>query len=308
MYIKKNTEKKIEILKLIIETGEYSMKLEQLKTKATPEILLKISKQIESLKSKDDLNKYIEKNKNILDIIVEYAKAVMLFTEGGFAAVKDPESFNPKRDGMTWRQSNLIQMLGEYSSELSGSAGKEDYQKANYIILTLAKRNSLPGEKKEEHALLYRGLGWVPPGVFLNLVMPGKTYSIGNSASCSVDKEIAFNWISRKGRWKVIYILNNKKQHRGMRVGFSSANPQEEEVILAGNIKIKSFIHETDRSKAKLGFKGQKLLKKFSGGVFKTTNFEELVKFVETVESQLGASKSQQNDMGITYVYAEVIE
>jgi hypothetical protein len=191
--------------------------------------------------------------------IMEFAKALQLYSAANVATVRDPEKFDEKlakpfNDAIQNHFSPLMRDLNTYFKsygfmDFSAKVTKDDYKKANYIIKMLPRAK----RQDKDKATLYRGLYGLDFNTLLNLIIPGSTYSLGELASASTSLDSVEAFITGNKPAFIVYTINNP-QLLGGTFGMGSGMVEENEVLIGGKIRIDSFTMET-----RLGLRGRKL-------------------------------------------------
>lgn len=170
---------------------------------------------------------------DIYEFIVEYAKAVILFTGGNVATVRNPDGFDRMKadpwfdlygesrivrvmiEGMEVYQEikedcesfgrdietpdfcetmRAFAPIGEPLLRFEDPPTQEDYMKSNYLMKFLANSESDAVGTARLLPALYRGMASVPANVFLDLCKPGEIYDIGAVVSASLSQSKAMTF------------------------------------------------------------------------------------------------------------------
>ena len=170
---------------------------------------------------------------DIYEFIVEYARAVILFTGGNVATVRNPDGFDPMMadpwfdlygesrivrvmiEGMEAYQEikedcesfgrdietpdfcetmRAFAPIGEPLLSFEDPPTQEDYMKANYLMKFLANSESAAAINTPRP--LYRGMASVPANILLDLCKPGEIYDIGGIVSASLSQQKAMSFAS----------------------------------------------------------------------------------------------------------------
>lgn len=172
------------------------------------------------------------------DQVDDVLRAVYLFTGLSVSTVRNPSEFDESKSspafaefyGGTFWEMLLYEVDWPTDEEWVPDGG--DYARANKILQAGASATTL-GAPKE----LYRGISNLDPNVFLDLMRPGATYSLGEIVSTTFVKSMAVQYIKGAGAYKILYVISNPKG-KGFRVDDISAYPHEAEVIVGGNITV----------------------------------------------------------------------
>jgi hypothetical protein len=210
--------------------------------------------------------------------IMEFAKALQIYSAANVAAVRDPELFDEKQakpfnQAIQNHFSPLMNDLNRHFKkygyiDFTAVLTKDDYKKANYIIKMLPRAN----RQDKKKATLFRGLYGLDFNTLLNLIIPGSSYSLGQLASASTSKESVEAFITGNKPAFIVYTINNP-QLLGGTFGMGSGMVEENEVLIGGKIRIDSFTMET-----RLGLRGRKL------GLPKIiTEAEDAIKYIEYI-------------------------
>ena len=208
--------------------------------------------------------------------IMEFAKALQLYSAASVATVRDPEKFDetlakPFNQAIQNHFSPLLSDLNRQFKrfiDFAAMVTKEDYQKANYIIKMLPRAK----RQDKDKATLYRGLYGLDFNTLLNLIIPGSSYSLGELASASVSLDSVMDFITGNKPAFLVYTIDNP-QLLGGTFGMGSGMVEENEVLIGGTIRVNSFTIETN-----LGFRGKKL------GLPKViTEMEDAIKYIEYI-------------------------
>ena len=173
----------------------------------------------------------------------EIAKAILLFTGGHVAAVRNPQSFEEDKakklfDGFTSGQ-NLPQTYFEVEAiDPNWVPSLKDYSNANGILYILM--NSVVSSDK----MIFRGLKELPANIFLDLTKPGSVYDIGSIVSTTTSKHIASSFAKKP--YSLVYWIKNDKA-KGIDVSRSSMFVHEKETIISGKIRIDNITWGTYR-------------------------------------------------------------
>ncbi len=225
--------------------------------------------------------------------IMEFAKALQIYSAAHVPTVRNPENFNeelalPFMQAIQNQISPLMNDLYKYFKQhidLSLVITKDDYKKANYII------KMLPHAKRQDKdkATLYRGLHGLDFNTTLNLIIPGSEYSLGELASASTSQESVSNFLGGEKPIYIFYTINNPKLLGGT-FGIGSGFLEENEVLIGGKIRVDSFTMKTQ-----LGFKGRKL------GLPKIiTETEDAIKYMEYIaQLKNGLIKIHKNSIQV---------
>lgn len=184
---------------------------------------------------------YLDKEE--IDQVDDVLRAVYLFTGLSVDTVRNPSGFDDARakpafaeffGGTFWEMLLYeIPLYGvEWPTDEEWVPDAGDYARANKILQAGASATTL-GAPKE----LYRGISNLEPNVFLDLMRPGATYSLGEIVSTTFVKSMAVQYIKGAGAYKVLYVISNP-QGKGFKVDDISAYPHEAEVIVGGNITV----------------------------------------------------------------------
>ena len=169
----------------------------------------------------------------------EIIRAIVLFTGGHVATVRAPEEFDPAK-------AEVYKMVNDGLVDIF-TPSKETFQKANIILNKIIKT---PIAKKTP---VWRGLALPEktgkfPG--LETYTKGKTISVGNIVSFSIDPEVAKDFADRMAQEADYYdentqspiwrtILHVPALKRGADVDeFSEFEDVEKEIIVSGKFKI----------------------------------------------------------------------
>ena len=269
------------------------MRFEEFKKVYKPEQIIKLAGKIENYDGniRDFINKATSE-RNTGTLLRGIVKALMLFTGGNVASVRDPEKFDPEKSKQ-FDLSRVGRMLDNYASQ---SPTKDDYQISNYILKILAQSKAKkPWNATQE---LYRGLHSLSANAFLALCKPGTVYSLGEIISTSISAAVATNFVNDKPRYQLVYTLDNTKIKKGIyTAGRTSAYAHEEEVVLGGKIKITGF----------------RMIPTYNGifpfeyaGPYhdEIKDFDKLMEYVQLIENLVEDKKVR---VGEVTVYAEVL-
>lgn len=210
--------------------------------------------------------------------IMEFAKALQLYSAASVATVRDPEKFDEKlakpfNEAIQNHFSPLMRDLNtRFRSygfiDFAAKVTKDDYKKANYIIKMLPRAK----RQDKDKVTLYRGLYGLDFNTLLNLIIPGSTYSLGELASASTSLGSVEAFITGNKPAFLVYTISNP-QLLGGTFGMGSGMVEENEVLIGGKIRIDSFTMET-----RLGIRGSKL------GLPKViTETEDAIKYIEYI-------------------------
>jgi hypothetical protein len=225
--------------------------------------------------------------------IMEFAKALQIYSAAHVPTVRNPENFNeelalPFMQAIQNQISPLMNDLYKYFKQhidLSLVITKDDYKKANYIIKMLPRAK----RQDKDKATLYRGLHGLDFNTTLNLIIPGSEYSLGDLASASTSQESVSNFLGGEKPIYIFYTINNPKLLGGT-FGVGSGFLEENEVLIGGKIRVDSFTMKTQ-----LGFKGRKL------GLPKIiTEAEDAIKYMEYIaQLKNGLMKIHKNSIQV---------
>lgn len=270
------------------------MKFEEFKEVYKPKEIIKLAGEIENYDGsiKDFVAKATSK-RSTGTLLRGIVKALMLFTGGNVASVRNPDSFNAEQSEK-FDLSKVAKILGNYSDK---SPTKDDYQISNYVLELLAQSDA----KKPWHATqeLYRGMNRLSANAFLALCKPGAVYSLGKIVSTSVDKNVAYGFIKKAPKYKLVYILDNSKVKKGIYTADRTSSwSHEQEVVLGGRIKILKFeIKPTYEDINPFEYSGP-----WESGTI--TDFDKLMEYVQVMEN---FNSNKNAEIGGMTVYAEVL-
>ena len=173
-----------------------------------------------------------------IDQVDDVLRSVFLFTGLSVDTVRNPSGFDDARAtpafaeffGGTFWEMLLYEV--DWPTDEEWVPDTADYTKANAVLKAGAQATSL-GAPKE----LYRGISNLEPNVFLDLMRPGSSYSLGEIVSTTYVKSMAVQYIKGAGAYKILYVISNP-QGKGFKVDDISAFPHEAEVIVGGNITV----------------------------------------------------------------------
>lgn len=240
-----------------------------------------------------DKSRFKHFNEEQFKQLMEFAKALQIYSAAHVPTVRNPEKFNeelalPFMQAIQNQISPLMNDLYKHFKQyidLSSVITKDDYKKANYIIKMLPRAK----RQDKDKATLYRGLHRLDFNTTLNLIIPGSEYSLGELASASTSRESVSNFLGGSKPIYIFYTINNPKLLGGT-FGVGSGFLEENEVLIGGKIRIDSFTIET-----KLGFKGRKL------GLPKIiTEIDDAIKYMEYIaQLKNGLMKINKNSIQV---------
>lgn len=226
--------------------------------------------------------------------LMEFAKALQIYSAANVATVRDPEKFDEElaKPFMQAIQNQISPLMNDLYGhfkqyiDLSSKITKEDYKKANYIIRMLPRAK----RQDKDKITLYRGLHGLDLNTLLNLIIPGSTYSLGELASASTSLESVEGFMTGNKPAFIIYTINNP-QLLGGTFGMGSGFLEENEVLIGGKIRIDSFTMETQ-----LGFRGRK-----TGLPKVITEAEDAIKYIEYISTfgQKGLDRLGRNSVQV---------
>jgi hypothetical protein len=240
-----------------------------------------------------DKSRFKHFNEEQFKQLMEFAKALQIYSAAHVPTVRNPENFNEElalpfmhaiQNQISPLMNDLYKHFKQYI-DLSSVITKDDYKKANYII------RMLPRAKRQDKnkTTLYRGLHGLDFNTALNLIIPGSEYSMGELASASTSRESVLTFLGGEKPVYIFYTINNPKLLGGT-FGVGSGYLEENEVLIGGKIRIDSFTIET-----KLGFKGRKL------GLPKIiTEIDDAIKYMEYIaQLKNGLIKINKNSIQV---------
>lgn len=223
-------------------------------------------------RSGDRYQNAIEMFKKILtpedkEAITKILKAMMLLTAGNQEVVRDPEKYDPAE-----AKENFSTLFSRKSYTLYTDLGipfnslkpptKEDYELAKKLLPIMGSSFVTPDDidavvgttgemdrrfMSEGHDTVYRGLHKLDKNT-LAFLMDNPTWDIGRGVSTSYDrlesrrfsKSFSTSWGSTAGP-AILFTINNVSK-RGFHAGSLSRYYREKEVILAGQLKVRSWV------------------------------------------------------------------
>jgi len=193
-------------------------------------------------------------------------KSMALMTKGHVGTIRSPEGFDPDKS-YNWSEyfksnEHFFTLLKHLGVNLSKSPTRADYVLANKMLKVLGSSildeeevrkmfdhlgieqefgmtQAAAGTKNlQVPTTLYRGLQKLSLRAYKKLRTVGYVWDIGKSVSTSAMREIAENFASDyKGEgYSVLFVINNPKRQGFVADKLSAF--QEDEVILAGQLKV----------------------------------------------------------------------
>lgn len=178
-----------------------------------------------------------------LDDLVKVMMTIAIHTKsrGGVDAMRNLETlesvnkFGIVRDLFTGRPLNFIMLLSQsYPGLLSRELDAKDAIIGNRIVRRISSiKGSVDNKLK-----VYRGIASIPSKeIMFSLMYPGAEYFLGNNVSTSIDEFSASDFLINPS---IMYHINIDKSSSIAASSFSYFR-DEKEVLVSGNIKVKSF-------------------------------------------------------------------
>jgi len=193
-------------------------------------------------------------------------KSMALMTKAHVGTIRNPEGFDSDK-AFTWpeyfkQNEHFLVLLRHLGVDLKASVTKQDYALANKMLKVLGSsildeeevskmfdhlgieqefgmtKKAAASKNLQIPTTLYRGIQKLSLRAYKKLRTVGYVWGIGKSVSTSTMREIAENFASDyKGEgYSVLFVINNPKRQGFVADKLSAF--QEDEVILAGQLKV----------------------------------------------------------------------